>query len=237
MTDAPRSNTPYRPAGLEPLLRIPVRTPRRYVVLLGILMVMLPVGALAPFATGGFGIDIRHPTQIVTLAGLVLLAALPFLIARASHAWRIAGGEGEIRLFADRLEVPPARGHEAHVFPLQLLSMHKQEQRVRVYAGFLPLASIHRGFLITFQAPSVTRSLWDRAFADLRDVDLLFREVDRVAHAGRAPAEGQAVPFQQIEELFQAFDGAKRPASSSPGTRTRTDAELDDQIDEELRRM
>ena len=87
---------------VEPLARYPLRTPYGYTVVLVTLGIL---GALA-LATLAFLSRWAGTAQsALVLVGVAVIAIAPVWYYASSGAYRVAGGRGEIVMFADRLVI------------------------------------------------------------------------------------------------------------------------------------
>lgn len=132
----------------DPIAEFPVRTAPGYWLVGGALAVLAVLGAamLAFLATttgvpGGVAIGVA-----------ALAAAAPVAYWTLTPAFRIGGGRGVIRLFADRIEVPAARARSPIVLDRAALIASATEQRIRYQVGPMMAATVRRGHLVDLRA-------------------------------------------------------------------------------------
>jgi len=145
----------------EPLARYPLRTPYGYTVVLVVLAIL---GALA-LATLVFLSRWAGTLQSgLVLLGVAVIAISPIWYYATSAAYRVAGGRGEIVMFADQLVIVDARRRIE--LPAPTLEVHATRQLVRyTYAG-IPMAVREAGVLVTLQSAGRRNVFSSKLFAD-----------------------------------------------------------------------
>jgi hypothetical protein len=139
-----------------PIAVYPVRTTPGYwfaAAMLGVLAALGGTAMVFVMTTSGWA------GNGVFLVVAAIAAGAPVAYWLASKPYRIAGGTGEIRFYADRLEVPPASRGPMIVLPRAALHATSTEMRVRYRIGGLTAATVRRGHLLVFEAGPVTRKL------------------------------------------------------------------------------
>lgn len=139
------------------LATYPVRTAPGYWLAAAMLLALAGLGgtamAFVMVTTGAAGNGV-----FLVVAGVAALAPIGYWLG--SGAYRIGrGGAGEIRFYADRLEVPPAGGGGPLVFPRAELTASSTPMRMRYRVAGMTAASIRRGNLVRLAAGSVHRTL------------------------------------------------------------------------------
>jgi len=202
----------------EPLARYAVRTPAW--VWGGLAFAAVAIALLAWRALpllGGHG--------VVTLGLFALIALLPALTVWSSAPYRVGGAS--IEVYADRVEVPRAwRG--VQVFPLKSLRIARVRILQSVTVMDVPTGvKLDRGEVATFTADGLgSRRLSDRVFVEPGSLQFLLADLAAVSNG--QPALGPVGWVALFDEL-EAVVREKRPADAR-------DAQLEAQLDEELRR-
>jgi hypothetical protein len=187
------------------LASYPARTAPGYWLVIGAMCFLaLIAGGLLVFVLAFSSVSVAGHWGLVAVMAAMTLAPLAYWAGTATY--RIGGGRGEIRFFADRLEVPRARGRRVQVFPRADLTTEAIELRVRYSVVGLTAATVKRGFLLTLRSGPELRRLStltipdQRAFlADLERYVNGHAPLGRDGHAPKAPPPA-AKTVQEIED-------------------------------------
>lgn len=197
----------------EPLARYPVRTPGSYWLVLVALCVIcvVPLGLVWPLEARFHRIGGAGWLWLVAIG----MAAVPVIYWLSTAAYRV-GGRAEIRLFADRVELP--RGDAGHdPFPLSNTVVTTRRMVVRYTIFGVPAGDVNRGVIATFTGARRKRELSDRVFEDPRHMQALLEDLE-LTRRGERPA-GPRVPV---------------PPAPPPLTPSAAEAKYRKQLEDEL---
>jgi hypothetical protein len=196
------------------LARYPIRTPPGYRVVLA-LIVLLGAGAVVTLI---WAWSIPHAGSSIMMFLLGFMATMPVWYFLSTKPYRIAGGKGEIAMYADRIEVVTGAG--SLVFPASTILIGATPQVVQYRAfGVIPLGERRVGTLVVLASASQRFLFSSKLFADDEWLPGFLDDVTRV-HTGQPPL-GPRVP--------------ERPKPAKPSTPDGYDYEAE--LDRELRNV
>ena len=138
-----------------PIAEFAVRTAPGYWLVGGALVVLAVLGtAMLTFlwlTTGAPG------AALVAVAWVAAVAPVAYWLA--TPAYRIGGGRGAVRFFADRLEVPAPTGRRTVVLPRGQIVASATELRVRYRIGAFQTVTLRKGHLVKLVAGQTRRPL------------------------------------------------------------------------------
>jgi hypothetical protein len=140
----------------KPIAEFAVRTAPGYWLVGGAMVVLALLGtAMLTFLAMTTGVPGAAAVAVACVA-----AVAPIAYWVATPAYRIGGGRGAIRFYADRLEVPAARGAAtAVVLSRDGLTASATEMRVRYRIGAIQAATLRRGHMVELVAGQSRRRL------------------------------------------------------------------------------
>lgn len=161
------------------------------------------------------------------------LTALPGLgvVAVAllgGDGYRVHGGQAEMRLFPDRLEVPRTRAPGFDVLPLATLRL--RWTRFKGYVNFVPVTET---LVLHLESGGVSRAISQRLVGGQPALEQIALEIGDAMR--NASPEG-GIPdemYQLFDELFRKYGASRTRTAPAAGDRD----ELDDRIDTELSKM
>ncbi len=200
---------------MEPLARYHLRTPPTYWVVFALLLA-LAVGAVAVLflAAGAVPRSMTFESLLVVLM-LALVVAAPVVHYRRT-AYRVGGGSGELQLFRDHIEIPPAAPGPPVILELRDLRIHRMKVIVDYTILHVPVGS-RTTKIARLESGAQRRSLSGRLFENETYLDALLDDIASVRRGGVAL-------------------GPRRPTVPPP-PRDPTLAKYYDQIEEDLREM
>ena len=161
---------PYRePAALA---RYPIHSAR------GARLALVAGGALA--VGGPLWLVAGTPVPVAAWLPGLALAALPGLAVLAAHAFSaeahsVAGGNGEIVLYASHIVLPPPWGRRALSLPLHAVELGFTE--IRGSINLIPVSNVE---VLTISGNGRSRKLSSRLFDDRRALRRLALDIERV---------------------------------------------------------
>jgi hypothetical protein len=159
------------------------------------------------------------PSKLWIVGLMVLCPVVVVLTYVSTEGFRIGGDRGEVRFFADRLEVPGRTVRQPMAFGREGVSIGVVRQQVRIVFFGVPGGTVERGSLFTFREGTECRRLSSLTFEN-PDWVSGFREDLALWKAGRPPLGPRTLADMQRQE------------DRADPARARYEAELDRQLDE-----
>lgn len=146
--------TPAAPSA-EPIAEFQVRTAPGYWLVGAALVVLAVLGTgMLVFLVSTTGVPF---SVAIAVAGVAAVAPVAYWLL--TPAYRIGGGSGVIRVFADRIEVPGPRAGSPVVLARDALIASATEQRIRYRVGAMVAATVRRGHLVDLRAGDRRRKI------------------------------------------------------------------------------
>ncbi|MEM6992842.1 MAG: hypothetical protein AAF721_20170 [Myxococcota bacterium] len=181
-----KHDDPYREAREEPVACYRIRSSAGFAVALGFTALVALTSLWLGWGLARFGGQVSDWLPGVTVMVVGPLAFGAMFTSR--HTYLVAGGTGQIELFADRVEISDGSGR--HLIDGRSMRHEQIRHRANVWIGFIPLATVETDRHIRMQSPGRQFQLSRRLFADPDEFDAFARDVDLLGRGelGREPA-------------------------------------------------